>query len=545
MDEVAKNTGQNICRVTCQIMTTKQWIMRPTGKSVNSKLAVNYARVSSKEQEREGFSIPSQLKLLHDYAELNGFTVIREFVDIETAKRSGRTFFSEMVALLKKERLKQSGSCRTILVEKTDRLYRNIKDWVTIDELDAEIHFVKENVQLSGVSRSSEKFMHGIKVLMAKNYIDNLSEETAKGMLEKARQGLYPSNAPFGYINFTDNLRKIIIPHPINGTLVTQIYGWYASGQYSLSSIFDHLAKNFSSAFENRRKLAKSSIQKILTSPIYYGDFIWNGEYYRGTHEPLVSRELFEAVQEMLRRNGHRRMPQKRHKFTFQGLVRCGHCGCAMVAELKKGKYIYYHCTQKKVKCPGRKPVLEAVLDRQFAASLELIQMPEEAVSFVVKALKESHYDKKEYRDRVVSQLRSDLKNLESRLDAMYLDKLDGKIAVDYYDKKQREWHREMEKISSKIVQHGNANDSYLDEGVKLLELVQHVVNTYEIMDAPNKGSYLKIIHSNSVWKDGELRHEYRQPFDFITKTNLEYKQKRAAFPEKNDPCPIWLPVSD
>lgn len=266
----------------------------------------------------------------------------------------------------------------------------------------------------------------------------------ATATIEQRRQNIvgYPSNAPFGYINFTDNLRKIIIPHPINGSLVTQIYGWYASGQYSLSSIFDHLAKNFSSVFENRRKLAKSSIQKILTNPIYYGDFIWNGEYYRGTHEPLVSRELFEAVQEMLRRNGHRRMPQKRHKFTFQGLVRCGHCGCAMVAELKKGKYIYYHCTQKKGKCPGRKSVLDAELDRQFAASLQLIQMPEEAVSFVVKALKESHYDKKEYRDRVVSQLRSDLKNLRSRLDAMYLDKLDGKIAVDYYDKKQREWHR-------------------------------------------------------------------------------------------------------
>ena len=81
------------------------------------------------------------------------------------------------------------------------------------------------------------------------------------------------------------------------------------------------------------------------------------------------------------------------------------------------------------------------------------------------------NYDKKAYRDRVISQLRSDLKNLESRLDTMDLDKLDGKVAVAYYDKKQREWRRVMEKISSKIVQHGNANDSYLDEGVKLLGL--------------------------------------------------------------------------
>jgi DNA invertase Pin-like site-specific DNA recombinase len=77
----------------------------------------------------------------------------------------------------------------TLLVEKTDRLYRNIKDWVTIDELGIEVHFVKEAVVLSEDSRSSEKFMHGIKVLMAKNYIDNLGEEVRKGMIEKARQG--------------------------------------------------------------------------------------------------------------------------------------------------------------------------------------------------------------------------------------------------------------------------------------------------------------------------------------------------------------------
>jgi DNA invertase Pin-like site-specific DNA recombinase len=80
----------------------------------------------------------------------------------ETAKRPGRTGFDEMIKFLKRS------SVRVLLVEKTDRLYRNLKDYVTIDELNLEIHFVKENVILSHDSRSSEKFMHGIKVLMAK-----------------------------------------------------------------------------------------------------------------------------------------------------------------------------------------------------------------------------------------------------------------------------------------------------------------------------------------------------------------------------------------
>jgi site-specific DNA recombinase len=509
------------------------------------KQAIIYARVSSKEQEREGFSIPSQLKLLQDYAAQNGIKITNEFIDVETAKRTGRTHFNEMVSLLKKNRAKiPAGNC-AILVEKTDRLYRNIKDWVTIDELGAEIHFVKENVVLSAESRSSEKFMHGIKVLMAKNYIDNLSEETSKGMLEKARQGLYPSNAPFGYINFTDNLRKIIVPHPVNSPLITQIFAWYASGQYSLSGIFERLSNEFASVFENRKKLTKSCIHQILTNPIYYGDFVWKHEYYRGTHEPLVSRELFDAVQEMLHKNGQQRMPQNRHKFQFQGLVKCGYCGCAMVAERKKGKYTYYHCTQNKGKCPGSTSIPEAELERQFEESLQLIQIPEEAVTYVIKALKDSHHDKKAYRDKVVAELREEALKIESRIDAMYLDKLDGKIPSEYYGRKQSEWRREVEKIESTIIKHINANDCYLDKGIQLLELLQRTVITYKKHDFVGKKEFLKIVHSNSIWKDGKLHHDYRQPFDFITETNIEYKKKMAVSREKNDHRPIWLPFAD
>src|SRR5437588_13100431 len=120
------------------------------------KQAVIYAGVSSKEQGKEGFSIPAQLKLLKEYAAANGFAVAREYIDVETAKQTGRAAFAEMVAYLKAH-----PSVRVMLVEKTDRLYRNLKDWVTVDELEVEMHFPKEGVVLSRESRSSEKFMHG------------------------------------------------------------------------------------------------------------------------------------------------------------------------------------------------------------------------------------------------------------------------------------------------------------------------------------------------------------------------------------------------
>jgi site-specific DNA recombinase len=97
---------------------------RPSPRSTARRpiQAVLYARVSSKDQEEEGFSIPAQQRLLREYALKNDIIVAAEFVDVETAKQSGRTAFTAMLRYLHSHRT----SCRTILVEKTDRLYRNI-----------------------------------------------------------------------------------------------------------------------------------------------------------------------------------------------------------------------------------------------------------------------------------------------------------------------------------------------------------------------------------------------------------------------------------
>ena len=157
-----------------------------------------YARVSSKEQEKEGFSIPAQLKLLKDYAAADGFAVAQEYVDVETAKQTGRAAFGEMVAYLKAH-----PAVRVMLVEKTDRLYRNLKDWVTVDELDVEIHFPKEGVVLS------RKFALLGKVHARHQGADG--EElhrqpvrgSAQGQQEKAEQGIWPTKTPLGYRNVT------------------------------------------------------------------------------------------------------------------------------------------------------------------------------------------------------------------------------------------------------------------------------------------------------------------------------------------------------
>ena len=295
--------------------------------------ALLYARVSSKDQEREGYSIPAQQKLLRQYASDHRLTIVREFVDVETAKQVGRTGFREMLAFLRAD-----ARCQTVLVEKTDRLYRNIRDWVTVDEFTLTVHFVKENAVISKDSRSSEKFLHGIKVLMAKNYVDNLSEEVKKGLREKAEQGHWPSAAPVGYVNNLATHR--IEVDPVRGSLIRALFEVYATGEYSLQALAAQARSIGLTHPRSRRPMLKAEIHRILQNPIYVGDFRWLDTMYAGSHEPLVPRELFEQVQSVLRRKPRTRYPKQKH--TFMGLLTCGRCGCAITAERKKGKYTYY-----------------------------------------------------------------------------------------------------------------------------------------------------------------------------------------------------------
>ena len=166
-----------------------------------------------------------------------------------------------------------------MLVEKTDRLYRNLKDWVTVDELDVEMHFPKEGVVLSRESRSSEKFMHGIKVLMAKNYIDNLSEEARKGMQEKAEQGIWPTKTPLGYRNVIGpDGKKIIATDPAIAPLIAKLFDWYARGDISLK---EAAVKAREAGLTHRKSGAKvpvSTVHTILRNRLYTGWFEWNGK---------------------------------------------------------------------------------------------------------------------------------------------------------------------------------------------------------------------------------------------------------------------------
>lgn len=488
-------------------------MLRMRKPSSERRTAAIYARVSSKEQEKEGFSIPAQLRLLREYASQEGLTAVHEFVDVETAKEAGRTGFGEMLDFFRATR-----DCGVLLVEKTDRLYRNIRDWVTVDELGLEIHFVKENVVLAPDSRSSEKFMHGIKVLMAKNYIDNLSEETRKGMLEKAKAGLWPSYAPLGYRNVGgDDGKRRIEPDAQLAPIVARMFEWYATGNFSIKEVA-HKARAAGFVFrKSKDPVNVATVDKILRNRIYTGDFDWDGGTYRGVHEPLVSQALWDQAQEVRARR-LRRTRRVKYEWAFSGHITCGHCGCSIVGELKKGRYVYYHCSGYKGRCP-EPYVREEVLETKFTDLLRQLTFDVEVMDWMRDALKESHQDEQRDRDEAIARLEEERRRLQQRIDAMYVDKLDGRITADFYDRRAAEWRTEQDRLLAQIHEHQTADQTYLDEGVRLLELARGAHLAFEKQSPAEKRRLLNFVVSNCVWKNGELTADFRQPFDMLAAT--------------------------
>lgn len=512
--------------------------------SINGNACVIYARVSSKEQEKEGFSIPAQLKLLRKYAIEKNFVIKKEYIDVETAKKAGRDNFNKMVEFLQNEqKIKIDNRCCMILVEKTDRLYRNLKDYVTLDEMDLEIHLVKDNQVISKDSRSSEKFIYGIKVLMAKNYIDNLSEEVKKGMSEKAEEGIYPSYAPIGYKNVKKDVKRIIEPNNDEATVVIKCFELYASGKCSLGDLKKYIEKENIRFRRYSNSIHKSAIHKMLKNPIYTGMFLWNGKYYQGIHKPLISRELFDKVQQKLSNRGNRSSRSNKHEWKFQKLITCGICGRVMTPTRAKVKYIYYFCggaSGKKRVCSNKKYVKEEDIEKQLLEQLKYLELDEEIHALLTRALKESFQDENDYHVNAIKKLQKDYNRLQNRLAVLYDDKLDELITKEIYLKKMKEYRNKQEEILQRITEHKSADESYMEKGINLLELCQYAVKCYVKANLLQKKQILQFLCSNLIFAHGKLHIQFRQPFDIMLVTNKKTEYKKTYNYSKNTIYENW-----
>ena len=322
----------------------------PEKNPMNKNCYILYCRKSTESEDRQVLSLDSQEQELRRIAERNGFSISKVFKESVSAKApERRPLFDEMLSLIEK------GKVQGILCWKLDRLARNPIDG-------GRIIWLLQGGVIKSIQTYEKEYLPSDNVLlmyvdlgMANQYIRDLRQNVMRGNRAKLDKGGWPNMAPFGYTN--DKAARSIIVQPDTAPAVQMLFNLYASGQYNLREITKAIYEH---GFRTRggKSLSKSNIHKILQNPFYYGVMVKDGVHYRGNHEPLITKALYDEVQDVL--NGTHRTKRKSHTFPLRGFMTCEICGCLLTATLQKGTYVYYYCTNAKGGCDQRKKHLKA-----------------------------------------------------------------------------------------------------------------------------------------------------------------------------------------
>lgn len=510
-------------------------------KQEYSNKAVIYARVSTKDQDKGGYSIPAQIKLLLDYAQKNNLEVVEIFQESETAKQAGRKQFNEMLKFLNKNL-----DVQNLLVEKTDRLQRNFKDYVILDDYKhVAIHLVKENEIISEKATSHQKLVHGLKVLLAKNYSDNLSEEVRKGQAEKAREGIYPSTAPLGYLNADDGHgKKIIIVDTDRAPYIKRAFELYATGNYSELEICNLLYKE---GLRSKKgcKVSKRTFERMFKDEFYTGKFQYSDypKCEKAQHEPLIDEHTFNIIQERL--SGQSKAKTHDEQFPYQGLMRCKVCGGMLSPELKKKKYIYYHCSDYYKKgCKKLSYVNQNIVDNAVSDILKSFKITQTILDDVLGCIKEIHIAKNEYQEHATNEITKQIANLQKRIEQLYTDKCDGEVDEEFWNTTNKKWHAEKTELINQLQRMNKADEEFYDMCEMLLKFCKNAHEMFLNGTAEEKRFITSTVISNITYYDKKLDIELFPVFytlsDLIKEEDKKFNTLEPSesidFTNKKDP---------
>lgn len=488
--------------------------------------ALLYVRVSSKEQEKEGYSLDAQEKLGHEYAQRKGLSIVKMWKVSESAwnNKKERVAFNQLV-----DYAKTHPEVGHIIFDITDRMTRNDFDKLKIIELiqygGKTVHFSRSNKIYNKDSSPDDLFMLDIEVAVAKKMSNDISRKTRMGMVEKAEQGLYPSTAPLGYRNNKNT--RILEINEEQAPFITRAFSLMASGSYSLEMIAGLLYKE---GFRSNRgsRVNKSTLSYLLNNSFYYGVFDWKGKIYQGSHEPLISKTLFDQTHDVLNGKFHPTINKK--GFVFNNLLLCGLCGCKVLGELKKRQYTYYHCTFSKGRHGGQGYIPENRLVKLFEEPIQTVTLNEDLALWCKEGLADTRQNTYKTQDNRLKALETQLSRVKNRLNGLYDRKFDGLLDEDIFRGKENEYKTQIIELTGDIESAKKINPNFYEDGVQTLELLTLLHSQYVRANVEEKANILKRVASNYTLNDVTIIPAYRKPFIFFAKMKG---------------CPNWLPRLD
>ena len=446
-----------------------------------------YYRKSTDEAERQVLSIEAQIVELKEFAKRENLEVIEFFTEAKTAKKPGREKFEQMLKLIEK------GEANGILSWHADRLARNSVDG-------GKIIYLLDTGKLQSLkfptlwfeNTPQGKFMLSIAFGQSKYYIDNLSENVKRGIRQKLRNGVYPNKAPIGYLN--EPRKRSIEIDPKTDRLVRKAFSLFATGKYTFVDIdkffFEHGIKSSTNKY-----LRMDKIRNMLRSPFYYGVFEFAGETYQGIHKPIISKTLFDKCQEIIKRKSKTHINHK-DEFWFLGLVKCKECHSAITAEKHfkfypktrgKVRYDYYRCGKKHGYC-SQKYVSGGEFEKQIREILFQHSLHELNARRMLNWLYADEINERKTVENKISLSKSQLSNVEQKLDRLLTGYLDQVIETNEYQTAKKKLIEEKSNLEEQI-------SSFEKNQFLWVKLVRDFINSaleaHKIARAKNNGEEL------------------------------------------------------
>ena len=492
------------------------------------KRYVALARVSSREQEREGFSLAVQEDALKRYAETTGGEIVRFFSIAETASKTDeRKAFRELIAYAKKYAAELDG----LLFYKVDRAARNLFDYVELERLESEYGLPFISVSQPTDSNPAGRMMRRTLANMASFYTEQQSLDVKEGLARRVQEGWFVGKAPYGYKNVRKDGRCVTTTDKAAAETVKRIFKLYAYEPLTIDALRDRLhAENIVYRPEAPR-FTRSKLHHILLDRSYLGEVPFKGNWYPGKQEPLVDRATWDRVQALLGGTVYHA-----HEMTFAGgFMTCGHCGKIVTGEqiTKKTKsgerrYVYYRCSRYTAEGHPRVRLSEKKLDDQLMAIFDSIRLKDESVRewFRVVLASQTRDEQAEARAQR-SELQRQSSLLVEQQDRLLNLRLAEEVDQDTFARKHTELRERLASIKLQLDVVDRSNDETADLASKAFELSQTLQDKWVGADYATKRRLLEIVCLNCRLDGVNLVPTMRKPFDVLAE-GLELSKSRG-----------------
>ena len=475
------------------------------------------ARVSSREQEREGFSLEVQEEALQKYAIENGGEIAKFFRIAETAtKPEERTTFKELLAYAKKNAHLLDG----LIFFKVDRAARNLFDYVELERLEADfdlrVHYITQPTENTPAGRMMRRTLAN----MASFYTEQQSLDVRDGLSRRVQSGLFVGKAPYGYTNVRRDGRSIVEIDQENAAKVRKIYELYAYHGHTLDSLIDQLAADSIPYTTKAFRFTRSKLHLILRDRSYIGEVKYHGQWYPGVQEPIIDRPTFDRVQVLLGDQVY-----QSHELLYAGeLIQCKHCGRPISGELKTKrtktgmkKYRYYRCARYSKGDHPRVRLREEQLEEQVFALFDRLRVEDEKVrDWFSRALRARTRDQQEGTKQKVAGLNRQLTMLRNQRDQLLNLRLHEEIEQDTFAAKNTELRDRIAQVTLQVEACDRSSSERADVAVKAFELSQTLKDKWLKADHRAKRQILEIVCLNFFLDGVTLVPVWRKPFDML-----------------------------